>query len=311
MAASHDMQNQYRLVWTVTRSVLETQHFKQQRGKGQRKSRWQLFERLLAIFSFLLFLVGLRKRGFLHASHIQLNEVTLTYPDLPTEFHDYRILHLTDLHLDSLPGLEKLIANAIKKIKCDACVLTGDYRLKTHGAYRQILSPMQYIVSAAKVRDGIFATLGNHDTWMMVEPMEAMGIRILANESHFIERNGQKITFTGSDDPHYYYTDQAFQCLESAGDGFKIALVHSPELFDLAAENGYKLYLCGHTHGGQICLPGGKPLIRHLYNGKKYYKGLWQYKQMKGYTSEGCGTSGIPIRFNSHSEVTLFTLKRQ
>jgi hypothetical protein len=88
-------------------------------------------------------------------------------------------------------------------------------------------------------------------------------------------------------------------------------LVHSPELFDLAAVNGYKLYLCGHTHGGQICLPGGIPVIRHLYNGKKYYRGLWQYNGMKGYTSEGCGTSGIPIRYNSHSEVTLFTLKQR
>jgi hypothetical protein len=72
--------------------------------------------------------------------------------------------------------------------------------------------------------------------------------------------------------------------------------------------NGYRFYLCGHTHGGQICLPGGYPVIRHLRYGRKYYRGLWRYRKMIGYTSQGCGTIGIPIRFNTVSEVTLAKL---
>jgi len=305
-----DIQNQHRLVWTVTRSVLEAQHYKQLRGGRKKKSHWHLFERLLKVFLFLLVMVNLRKRGFLHASHIVVKEKTFLFPDLPPHFDNYHILHLTDLHLDSLPGLEKLIVNAIENLDYDTCVLTGDYRLKTHGAYNQIMGPLQYIVSAVKARDGIFATLGNHDTWMMVEPMEAMGIKVLANENHPIERDGQKITFIGADDTHYYYTDQVFQCFESVVEGFKIAMVHSSELFDLAANTNCRLYLCGHTHGGQICLPGGIPILTHLYESRKFYRGPWKYHGMWGYTSEGCGTSGIPIRFNSQSEVTLITLKR-
>jgi len=61
---------------------------------------------------------------------------------------------------------------------------------------------------------------------------------------------------------------------------------------------------------GQICLPGGKPLITHLSNGKKFYKDVWKYKAMTGFTGSGTGTSGIPVRYNSKSEITLITLKR-
>ena len=113
---------------------------------------------------------------------------------------------------------------------------------------------------------------------------------------------------TGLDDPYYYYTDQALAALEQAPEGFKIAMVHAPSLFDVAAGNGYRLYLCGHTHGGQICLPGGRPLIVHLRHGRKYYRGLWRYRDMTGYTGQGVGTVGVPLRFNTRSEITLFRL---
>ncbi|MCJ7615551.1 MAG: hypothetical protein MUO43_03335, partial [Desulfobacterales bacterium] len=114
----------------------------------------------------------------------------------------------------------------------------------------------------------------------------------------------------GLDDPHYYYTDQALCALEEECDNFKIVLVHSPELYDMAANNDYNLYLCGHTHGGQISLPGGIPLITHLYVGKKFHSGLWSYSNMKGYTNQGCGVAGIPVRFNTKSEIALITLKK-
>jgi predicted MPP superfamily phosphohydrolase len=91
------------------------------------------------------------------------------------------------------------------------------------------------------------------------------------------ERAGQKILITGTDDPYRYYTIQELRALETSGYDFKIALVHTSELYDLAAENNYDLYLCGHTHGGQICLFNGKPLITHQYEGSRFVKGLWYY----------------------------------
>ena len=159
--------------------------------------------------------------------------------------------------------------------------------------------------------DGILATLGNHDTYQMAEPFERMGMTVLANESSEIVRGDARICVTGLDDPCYYYTDQAITALEeTAGQGFKIALVHAPSMFDEAAHSGYALYLCGHTHGGQICLPGGRPIITHLHHGRKFYRGLWRYGKMTGYTGQGTGTVGIPLRFNTQSEITVLRLNR-
>jgi predicted MPP superfamily phosphohydrolase len=93
-------------------------------------------------------------------------------------------------------------------------------------------------------------------------------------------------------------------------DNYKIAIVHAPSLYDVVAANGYRLYLCGHTHGGQICLPGGRPVIVHLRHGRQFYRGLWRHEQMTGYTGQGAGTVGIPLRFNTESEITLFRLNR-
>ena len=169
---------------------------------------------------------------------------------------------------------------------------------------------MKKLKAGISVKNGIFATLGNHDSYLMVKPMCNMGIKILTNETIQITRNKENISITGIDDVHYYFSQEALTALSNKVEGFKIALVHSPELFDVAADNNYSLYLCGHTHAGQICLPGGKPLITHLSNGKKFYRNVWKYKAMTGFTGNGTGTSGIPVRFNSKSEIALITLKR-
>ena len=106
------------------------------------------------------------------------------------------------------------------------------------------------------------------------------------------------------------YTDAARAALETAPDGFKIALIHAAELADIAANAGFSLYLAGHTHGGQVCLPGGRPIITHLGRHRRYASGLWRHGSMTGYTTTGIGVSGLPVRFNSRGEVVLITLRR-
>jgi len=145
----------------------------------------------------------------------------------------------------------------------------------------------------------------------MVPEFEKMGLRVLTNETVHIRRGESSLSVTGLDDPSNYYTDAALCAMEEENDGCKIVLAHSPELYDMASSNGYKLYLCGHTHGGQICLPGGFPLVTHLKTGKKYFRGFWQYNGMSGYTNQGCGASGIPVRFNTKSEIAVITLSRK
>jgi len=297
-------------IWYHLRANLEADNYKHKRFGGKRKSHWTLFERLVHVFGYFLKAINLYERGLRNAKNIVVNEVELNFANLPSEFDGYTILHLTDLHLDCVIGIENLICEKLKGLSYDLCVITGDFREHNHGGFKQILQPLEKIMDAIKAKDGTYTVLGNHDSYLMVSYLEKIGMKVLNNETVSIHRNGEQITLTGVDDPNCYYTDQAWCELERANGNFKITLAHSPELYDISANNDYQLYLCGHTHGGQICLPGGIPIFNHINDGRRFSKGLWKYKNMTGYTSQGCGASGIPIRFNSESEVVLITMKK-
>ena len=303
-----EIKKQNRLIWAKTRLTMEAGNYKYRKYGGKVRIKWPLFRFFIRIFGALLKLTPFFKKGFENAQNIVLNKVDLYFDDLPGDFEGYTILHMTDLHLDSLPKMDKIICEKIKGLKVDLCVLTGDYREGTTGSFKKMLGPLHQIVAGIRHQDGILAVLGNHDTCSMVESFEMAGITMLINETIDIDRGQSRISVTGLDDPYYYYTDQSLRALEKSSKGFKIVLAHSPSIFDLASDNGYSLYLTGHTHGGQICLPCGIPIIRHLRHGKKYYRGIWHYSKMTGYTGQGVGVVGIPIRFNTQSEITLLRL---
>ena len=303
-----DPESERRLIWKMTRSVRESDIYKHRRFGVKRRRTWSLFEFLIQCFGVLLKAVNRYQQGYRNATTIVVNRLNLQFDNLPPAFHGYRILHLSDLHLDFIPGYERIVRRSIEGLSCDLCLLTGDYRAAIRGSHKGVLEPMRSVVDAIRAGDGIFAILGNHDTYLLVKPLEKMGINVLVNETADVSRNGAGIQITGIDDPYYYYTDRALEAMEETTDGFKIAMVHTPAMYDAAAENGYSLYLCGHTHGGQICLPGGRPVVLHLSHGRKFYRGVWHYNGMTGYTSQGGGTVGIPVRFNTQSEVTLITL---
>jgi len=152
----------------------------------------------------------------------------------------------------------------------------------------------------------------------MVEPFEeVVGVRVLANEQVEVRRDGQTLALLGFDDPYRFYTASsrrfAATLEQGATDGgpFRIMLVHTPDLAEEAARLGCAFYLCGHTHGGQICLPGGRPIVQHLHKETRLGRGLWRRRQMVGYTSLGAGVAGsLPIRLFAPGEVTLFRLRR-
>lgn len=297
-----------RHIWATLRSWMEIDKFKRLRKGGKRKHHWDLLERALQVFALGLKLTGLYERGVRNAADIRLNKLEIPLSRLGKEFDGFTILHIADPHLDSLPGIAEKILSLTQGLEFDLCVFTGDYRISIYGNYRHVLPSMEQLAQNIKAREGCLAILGNHDTVFMVDPFEQMGIRVLANETIELTRGDESLYITGVDDPHYYYTPMASEALETAPDGCKIALIHSPELYDLAEEHNYSLYLTGHTHAGQIVLPDRRPIITHLHNGKQFAKGLWNYNGMIGYTSNGAGTSGIPIRFNTLSEITQITL---
>ncbi len=273
--------------------------------------RWKVLKVLVAIFGLGLRAVGLFERGRRNAVDVRLTRLELAFEDLPPAFDGFRILQLTDLHVDALPPAVDAAREIAAATEADFCVLTGDYRFRVSGPHEQILPGMRALLGDLSARHGICAVLGNHDCAAMAEAFEGLGIRMLINETISLERDGQAVHLTGTDDPHYYFTEAARDALAEAPAGFKIALIHSAELADVAADHGFRLYLSGHTHGGQICLPGGAPVLTHLSCFRHYARGLWRHGAMQGYTSTGVGISALPVRFNNRGEVVLITLRRR
>lgn len=309
---SIDQSVEHRQQWLDTRTRLENTRFSRLSRAAIEKGRMSPIDHVLPGVTFGLKMARLHQRGKENAQDIQVVEHELFFEQLPATFDGYRILHLTDLHIDSLPGIEDAISERVAPLRYDACVMTGDYRLRTYGEYStNVRLPLAQIMSNLYAPDGVYATLGNHDTHPAVELLEDLGAQVLTNEHVVFRRGVDRITLTGIDDPHYYFTTEAVDSLRQSGDGFKIALVHSPELYQETASYGYHLYLCGHTHGGQVCLPTGTPILRNLNKGHHLVQGLWKEEQMIGYTSPGCGVSGIPVRYFSRGEITLFTLRRK
>ena len=265
-----------------------------------------------AALRLALQLSGLWQRGLANGLDICYRRIDVSLPRLPPAFDGYRILHITDPHFDAAEGLSDLIVRAVAGVEVDLCVLTGDFRAAEHGSFTQIgiLEPLAAIRRGVRAADGFLATLGNHDAADMVGPLQQLGFRVLVNRTHHVRRGAQTIAVTGIDDVHRYYTPAARAAL-SAHDPQTVGIVlaHSPEMAGEAAAAGYSLYLCGHCHGGQLCLPGGRPLITHLSRHRDLYAGPWRYGGMWGYTSPGAGLADPPVRFNCQGEVTEFRLR--
>jgi predicted MPP superfamily phosphohydrolase len=197
----------------------------------------------------------------------------------------------------------------IADLSYDLCVLTGDYRGQTFGPYLPCLQAMRDLLDA--MRGDAYGVLGNHDTIRMAPDLERMGVRILLNEHVEIEREGASIFLAGVDDAHFYRVDNLEKAATGIPEGaFSILLSHTPEIYRQAAHAGFDLMLSGHTHGGQICLPGGVPLTLESSLPRRMGRGGWRYGEMAGYTSAGCGACVVPVRFNCPPEITLHRLVR-
>jgi len=262
-----------------------------------------------AILALLLKGVGLYWRGRRNAQAIRINRNTIVSPALPAAFDGFSILHLSDLHADTNPETMFVMNRLLRGLDYRLCVLTGDYRGATHGTYDAVLRQLAEIRSHLGTE--AYAVLGNHDTIEMVPGMEAVGYRLLLNESVAIEHDGARIHLVGIDDAHYFRADN----IEKAAahiphTEFSILLSHTPEIYRQAAYSGFDVMLSGHTHGGQICLPGGIPLTLDSALPRYMGSGAWKYANMLGYTSVGAGTSIVPVRINCPPEITLHELRR-
>lgn len=262
-----------------------------------------------ALFKAALKLTGLYALGHKNAQKIRILTNPVSLRNLPLAFHDYSILHITDLHADLNPAPMHRLAQMVSGLQYDICVLTGDFRGQTFGPFDEAMESLR------RLRDNlhgpVYAVLGNHDSVRMLPVIEAMDIRMLMNESITLTRESHQIHLAGVDDAHYYRADNVQQAAAAIPPNeVSILLSHTPEIYRQAAHAGFSFMLSGHTHGGQICLPGSIPITLDAALPRAMGAGPWTYGPLAGYTSVGVGCSIAPVRFNCLPEITLHRLLR-
>jgi len=262
-----------------------------------------------ALIRGVLRLTGLYGRGRRNTQRIRVERNRVALAKLPPLFDGFTILQLSDLHVDMNPEVMARLVELLPTLTYDACVLTGDFRGRTFGPFDASIEGLARV--RERITTPVYGVLGNHDTIRMVPALEAMGIVMLLNESVAIQRGQERIHLAGIDDAHYYEADN----LEKAASGIPhhecaILLSHTPEIYRHAAHADFSLLLSGHTHGGQICLPGSIPITLDSALPRHLGAGAWEYRGMAGYTSVGVGSSIVPVRFNCPPEITLHRLER-
>ncbi|MEO8824318.1 MAG: metallophosphoesterase [Chthoniobacterales bacterium] len=252
---------------------------------------------------------GLRALGLRNYLDVQIIVNEVRSPRIPAAFDGFRLLQVSDLHCDLDLRLTNVVVEKLQSLNFDFAVLTGDYHNKIGKCHRQSLDEMEKILPPIAGRS--CAILGNHDFLEKVPVFEKNGMTVLLNENQILKRGNESIAICGVDDPQLFRNDDLDAAKKGVGEEmFSVLLAHSPKPYEKAAALGYDLMLCGHTHGGQICLPGGFPLIRNTRCPLYMVAGAWDYKGMQGYTSRGTGACGVAARFFCPPEMTLHILRR-
>jgi uncharacterized protein len=244
---------------------------------------------------------------------------TIAIKNLPDPFHGYRIVQLSDIHLDEFtePFFLEHVVHKVNELAPDLVLLTGDFVTRgsltfiasTHAAHRcaeilnTLTSPLRY------------AILGNHDVSvsapLVIHALTSNGTPVLVNQYVAIERNGERLWLCGTDDPNTSHPDLNL-AVPAKPDGPVLLMSHEPDYADNVMQHPrgqlVDLMLAGHSHGGQVRLPFVGPLILPPL-GEKYVQGYFRFPNMQLYVNRGIGTVGLPFRLNCPPEITVITLQ--
>ena len=261
----------------------------------------------------------------LYSSLIARHEISvlsrhIEIQNLPTSFVGYRIIQLSDFHLEEFTEpffLERVVEN-VNRLDADLVLLTGDFI--TRGSLN-FLFEHRAATRCAEILATIhcpqkFAVLGNHDVAvsapMVTAALQAEGLPVLHNRYETISMRGDALHIAGTADPGTDRPDLN-TAIPSSPRGPVLLMSHAPDYADFVISHprgkGVDLMLSGHSHGGQVRLPVLGPLVLPPL-GRKYVEGLFRFDRMQLYVNRGLGTVGIPIRLNCPPEVTLITLDR-
>ncbi len=234
---------------------------------------------------------------------------TFGLPDLRPAHDGLRVAQLSDLHVGPPTPLAR-IRESIEQANDfdpDLVVLTGDYLCRDHdgvGLMREQLGGL---------RAPTVAVLGNHDHWVDAQgaagALESLGYAVLRNQNTSLTLRGERFTVIGIDDLLTRHADP-LRALRGAARGSRLVLAHGPKTADILARLGRPLLcLSGHTHGGQINIPGLTSVLLKAFVHEPYDRGLFRLGPVQLYVNRGVGNSALRIRVNAPPEVTLITLR--
>jgi predicted MPP superfamily phosphohydrolase len=158
----------------------------------------------------------------------------------------------------------------------------------------------------------MYACLGNHELIANVEAismcLEACNVRVLVNDACELPAPWQGVWIAGTDDHRNGTPRPDATIAKTPRDACRILLAHEPDICESNAPARCSLTICGHTHGGQICLPGGRPLYvpGHSKWSRQYHAGLFRHAGHWLFVSRGVGTVGFPMRLWCPPEIAVF-----
>lgn len=258
-------------------------------------------------------------------------------PVLPPGSPLIKVLHISDLHLLPRQAAKRRWLRSLSGAGPDLVVDTGD-----NLAHRDAVAPLMRALGDLLDLPGVFV-LGSNDYYSptpknparylwsdtsvdrrrpkdlpwreLKHALSSAGWCDLTNATAELSVRGVRLAFSGVDDPHLEY-DDLDAIVEPAAADLAIAVAHAPYLRVLDAFNvhGYRLILAGHTHGGQLCVPGYGALVTNCDLDRRRAKGLHRHRCAGHdpswlHVSAGCGTSPYaPVRFACRPEATMLTL---
>ncbi len=240
------------------------------------------------------------------------NRYRLPVPGLPADLEGLRILHVTDFHLRArwYRSLDPLLAR-IAAAEPDLLLATGDFADNRHD-YRPALPFIRRLVAGFRARLGCFGITGNHDQVGLADQLDGAHFTILEHRRRVIEVGGASIDLIGL--PGHDRADLRQAFLDGvpgrADRSLRIVLSHHPDHVRRTRRLAPDLFLAGHTHGGQVCLPGGFPILRHDTLPRRMVKGVHRFDDAWLVVNRGFGFSGPPVRLFCPAEVIELHLTR-
>lgn len=246
---------------------------------------------------------------------LRLRRLTVCSRGWPAGWPSLRIGVISDLHAAwphvTLPRIADLVRRMTAE-RPDLVLLPGDFVTKKTRLVRRIpIEPVADVLRPLADTAPTLAVLGNHDWYHGGERVERhlarTGICVLRNTATRVRVRDRDIWIAGVDDGWTGRTDLARTLADLQGREPAIMLAHMPDIFPRLPPT-MLLTVAGHTHGGQVCLPGFGPILTQSALPRRLAYGLHEIDGRHLYVSGGIGTSAWPVRFCRPPEMALLTL---